>query len=65
MGQKKNSDLMDQVKLMQKNIGDPSTLSMTQITETLNALNQTAMELKRACQGITDYASVLKDQQNQ
>ena len=47
---------------MQKNIGDPSEMSVNQINQTLQALNKTAQELKRACKGITDYANVLQQQ---
>ena len=56
-------DLLTQVQMLQKHIGDPKSLTVNQLGETLAALNQTAFELKNACQGIAEYANVLNQAQ--
>lgn len=56
-------DLLAQVQMLQKHIGDPKSLTVNQLGETLAALNQTAFELKNACQGIAEYANVLNQAQ--
>jgi hypothetical protein len=58
-------DLLDHVKKIQENIGDPKELSFEQISATLAALNQTAQELKSACKGINNYADMLKTSQTE
>jgi hypothetical protein len=60
-----DQDLMGQVQLLQRQIGDPNSLSANQIAETMAALNETAGELKKACQGITEFASSLNKRQQE
>jgi hypothetical protein len=45
--------------MLQQRIGDPRNLSAAQLGETLAALTQTANELKKACEGISEFTQVL------
>lgn len=49
--------------MLQQRVGDPRNLSISQLGETLAALTTTANELRRACDGISEFTKVLGNTQ--